>query len=484
MPMINRMRHAPVPANTPTKEHVILIKGFPSQMAAQRARPALQICTRRLHFAGRRLFAASSSEKDASFCSGEDVSVLGHAYPRDEMTNVTPHVLARASRKLLHQEYNPLNIIKGRIMDYFNKSYVSSRGTPRFVLLDNLSPVVTLEQNFDSLLIGEDHPMRSRSDNYFINSNYMLRAHTSAHQRDLVQSGLDRFLVAGDVYRRDAIDATHYPAFHQMEGVALFTAQELFGADHNASLRLLEATTDGQGDGQGDSPQRQKEHTVDAVTATEADLKETLTGLVQHLFGQGIETRWIECYFPFTHPSFELEIKFQGTWLEVLGCGVMRQAILAAGGCGDKIGWAFGLGLDRLAMLLFSIPDIRLLWSKDPRFIDQFRQVGGDSGNNIVFSPFSKYPPCYKDLSFWLPREGEGQFVENDMLEVVRAQGGDLVECVEMVDSFVHPKLGRESRCYRITYRSMERNVTNKEVNQIQSSVRSQVAATLPLELR
>lgn len=459
---------------------MILITGFPSLMAARRARPALQNCTRGLHFTTGRLFAVASSQKDANSRFGEDVSVLGHAYPRDEMTNVTPHVLTRARRKLLHQEYNPLSIIKGRIMEYFNKSYVTSRGTPRFVLLDSLSPVVTLEQNFDNLLIGQDHPMRARSDNYFINSTHMLRAHTSAHQRDLVQSGLDRFLVAGDVYRRDAIDATHYPVFHQMEGVALFTTQELFGVDHDASLCLLEATTAGV----GDSPQRQKEHTVDTVTATEADLKETLTGLVQHLFGQGIETRWIECYFPFTHPSFELEIKFQGAWLEVLGCGVMRQAILAAGGCGAKIGWAFGLGLDRLAMLLFRIPDIRLLWSDDPRFIDQFRQVGRDSASNVVFSPFSKYPPCYKDLSFWLPREGEGQFVENDILEVVRTQGGDLVECVEMIDSFVHPKLGRESRCYRITYRSMERSVTNDEVNQIQSSVRAQVAATLPLELR
>lgn len=365
-------------------------------------------------------------------------------------------------------------------MDYFNKSYVTSRGTPLFVLLDDLSPVVTLEQNFDSLLIGKDHPMRSRSDNYFINSTHMLRAHTSAHQRDLVRSGLDRFLVAGDVYRRDAIDATHYPVFHQMEGVALFTSEELFGVGHDASLRLLEPTTAGQ----GDSPQRQQEHTMAAVEATEANLKETLTGLVQHLFGGGTEMRWTECYFPFTHPSFELEIKFQGEWLEVLGSGVMRQAILVDGGCGNKIGWAFGLGLDRLAMLLFRIPDIRLLWSEDPRFISQFQHVGREIGSSIVFSPFSRYPPCYKDLSFWLPREGEGQFVENDILEVVRSQGGDLVERVEMIDSFVHPHSGRESRCYRITYRSMDRSVTNDEVNRIQTNVRAQVAATLPLELR
>lgn len=223
---------------------------------------------------------------------------------------------------------------------------------------------------------------------------------------------------------------------------------------------------------------------MEAVRATEANLKETLTGLVQHLFGRDTETRWTECYFPFTHPSFELEIKFQGEWLEVLGSGMMRQAILVAGGCADKIGWAFGLGLDRLAMLLFCIPDIRLLWSKDPRFINQFQHAEREDGSNVVFSPFSKYPQCYKDLSFWLPSEDAGPFVENDLLEVVRCQGGDLVEHVKMIDSFVHPSSGRESRCYRITYRSMDRSVTNDEINKIQERVRAQLAGSLSLELR
>ena len=464
---------------------MILTAGTSSEMAVRGARPALQNCARRRRFTTR---SAAFNHNHTNFCYVEDyITIFSHAYPRDEMTNVTPHLLAKADRKLLHQEYNPLSIIKRRIVNYFNKSYVTSRGTPLFALVDHLSPVVTMEQNFDSLLIGKDHPMRSRSDNYFINSTHMLRAHTSAHQRDLIQSGLDRFLVAGDVYRRDAIDATHYPVFHQMEGVSLFTSEELFGVNHDASLHLLEPPSAGHGDSpprQGDSPHRQGEHTVEAVRATEANLKETLTGLVQHLFGRDTETRWTECYFPFTHPSFELEIKFQGEWLEVLGSGVMRQAILVAGGCADKIGWAFGLGLDRLAMRLFRIPDIRLLWSEDPRFINQFQHAGREDGSNVVFSPYSKYPQCYKDLSFWLPSEDAAPFVENDLLEVVRCQGGDLVEHVKMIDSFVHPSSGRESRCYRITYRSMDRSVTNDEINKIQERVRAQLAGSLSLELR
>jgi tRNA synthetases class II core domain (F) len=87
-------------------------------------------------------------------------------------------------------------------------------------------------------------------------------------------------------------------------------------------------------------------------------LKETLEGLAKHLFGD-VECRWVNAYFPFTEPSFELEIFFGGDWLEVLGCGVTQQAILDANGNSGNVAWAFGLGLERLAMVLFDIPDIR-----------------------------------------------------------------------------------------------------------------------------
>lgn len=97
-----------------------------------------------------------------------------------------------------------------------------------FAMLDHVSPVVTVEQNFDSLLVPKDHVSRSRSDNYYVNEEFVLRAHTSAHERDLIKSGLDAFLVTGDVYRRDEIDRSHYPVFHQMEGVRVFNRHELF----------------------------------------------------------------------------------------------------------------------------------------------------------------------------------------------------------------------------------------------------------------
>lgn len=94
------------------------------------------------------------------------------------------------------------------------------------------------------------------------------------------------------------------------------------------------------------------------------------------------------------------------------------------GGAGKKIGWAFGIGLERLAMRLFNIPDIRLFWSEDPRFLSQFEE------NQIVqYKPFSKYPPTFKDVAFWLP----DNFSPNNLFDIVRGVAGDIVEKVRNI---------------------------------------------------
>ena len=253
------------------------------------------------------------------------------------------------------------------------------------------------------------------------------------------------FLVTGDVYRRDAIDATHYPVFHQTEGVRVFSESEWAATG------------------------------LSAIQFVEKDLKETLEGLAKFLFGD-VECRWVDEYFPFTDPSFELEIFFKGEWMEVLGCGVMQQAILDENfGAGYKA-WAFGLGLERLAMVLFDIPDIRLFWSTDSRFHKQFKE--GDMTTR--FKSFSKYPPVYRDIAFWL----SPKFSENNLCELIRGITGDLCEEVKLVDNFTHPKTERTSHCYRITYRSNERSLVDEEVNELQLQVRNTVVDELQVELR
>jgi phenylalanyl-tRNA synthetase alpha chain len=98
----------------------------------------------------------------------------------------------------------------------------------------------------------------------------------------------------------------------------------------------------------------------------------------------------------------------------------------------NKIGWAFGLGLERIAMILYSIPDIRLFWSNDPRFVSQFTE-----GKITTFKPYSKYPPCFKDVSFWISEQVP--LHENDFCDLVRDVAGDLVEDVKKVFNFFVP---------------------------------------------
>lgn len=334
--------------------------------------------------------------------------------------------------------------------------------------------MVTTEQNFDNLLIAPDHPSRARSDCYYINRNYLLRAHTTAHQYDLIRSGLDNFLVCGEVYRRDEIDATHYPVFHQLDGVRTLHRDKLFTRKNNQHLEIFETSFKERLNGGAPEPRcidqmKQPCHTLESVKLMEHELKTTLQELAKTLFGSQLEYRWVDTTFPFTLPSWELEIMHQGRWLEVLGCGIMRDEILKKAGVSNSIGFAFGLGLERLAMILFDIPDIRLFWSKDTGFLNQFSE---DSGKIQKYKSVSLYPQCSNDLSLWLA-EGElsTAYSMNDFYDVIRDIGGDVVEQVTLKDEFRHPKTGKTSLCFRIVYRHMERTLTQAEVNELHSSI-------------
>lgn len=255
------------------------------------------------------------------------------------------------------------------------------------------------------------------------------------------------------------------------------------------------------------NPLQEKHHSLEEAEAIAAHLKSSLEDVVVELFSKAKESvlaarntpaatdeplrvRWVEAYFPFTSPSWELEVFWQGDWLEILGCGIVKQELLINADVPDKVGWAFGVGLERVAMLLFGIIDIRLFWSQDRRFLEQF------SSNEPIkqFVPFSKYPSCYKDVAFWLRstsssaggglRSNTLDFHENDIMEVVRNVAGNSVEDVKLVDEFSHPVTARKSLCYRINYRSLERTLRNEEVNEIHEMVRKQLVDQYGVELR
>nr|XP_023027151.1 probable phenylalanine--tRNA ligase, mitochondrial [Leptinotarsa decemlineata] len=391
-----------------------------------------------------------------------DITLLDKTYAIDSYSNLTDKICSYIGKNIYLQQYHPLNLVRQRIIKYFYKSFVNRRKNPVFSVHENLPPVVSIAQNFDNLLIPEDHPSRSKSDCYYVNKNYLLRAHMTAHQSELIKAGLNNFLMVGDVYRRDEIDKTHYPIFHQVDVVRLRTRDQIFLKDEN--LQIFE---EGSNTAFNENQDKQACHSLEAVKLMEHELKGTLVGLARHLFGEHVKYRWINAVFPFTLPSWELEIYHNDDWMEMLGCGIMRQPILTNAGVNDRIGWALGLGLERLAMCLYNIPDIRLFWSKDSGFLNQFKTENID--DSITYTPISNFPQCVNDMSFWLP-EG-GNFCSNDFYDLARTIGGDLIEQIELVDTFTNPKTGRISHCYRLTYRHMEKTLTQAEVNVIHKNI-------------
>lgn len=439
------------------------------------------------------------------------INVEDKTYPTDQWTNATSAILSHVPRRIYLEKNHPLNITRRLIESQFP--------SPVYGNYSEKSPVVTTAQNFDVLGFPPDHPGRSRTDTYYINEKTVLRTHTSAHQSDYFRrmndegNKEDGYTVVADVYRRDAIDRSHYPVFHQLEGARLWKRPAGMTASESAAniiddLKKL-PTHDVEVEDPNPvthperNPLQATYHSQEEVDALAAHLKRNLELLVVRIFNEAskasqkteapqepLKIRWVEAYFPFTSPSWELEVFWQGDWLEVMGCGIIKQELLKNSGVPDRIGWAFGLGLERIAMLLFEIPDIRLFWSRDSRFLSQFSE-----GEIIRFQPFSKYPGCYKDVAFWLnsaTASGTGAgaaggavpFHDNDMMEVVRECARDMVEDVTLTDEFVHPKTGRKSLCYRINYRSLEHTLTNKEVNVIHEQVRQALVERFRVEIR
>lgn len=262
------------------------------------------------------------------------------------------------------------------------------------VYLHNL-PLSTARKCFDELLFAADHVGRSASNSYYLNRRFVLRPHMTAVEREYIKRGLDAFAVVGSVFRRDEIDQTHYPIFHQLEGVKI----------------LQDAAWGG-----------------DPVRACAEALRSQMEGLVQHLFGADTPFRWSETFFPFTDPSYEIEILHNQRWTEILGCGVLQKEVVGREG---STGWAFGVGLERVAMIAFDIPDIRLLWSTDEQFLAQFS----------FESTLTKYNPTLmldakaRDISFWCKDES---FEDSAFYDLVRDCCGDVVESVKKVLMHCH----------------------------------------------
>jgi len=194
--------------------------------------------------------------------------------------------------------------------------------------------------NFTALNFPDNHPAMDMHDTLYLKDGGVLRTHTSPVQVRTLQSYQPpvRILAPGNVYRRDFFDATHAPAFAQLEGLAI---------DEGITF---------------------------------ADLKASLAHFARAFYGQRTPTRLIPSYFPFTEPSGQMEVYFDvgdgrgPRWIEIMGCGLVHPAVLESAGLDAErySGWAFGMGPARIAMSRYGLTDIRLLYDSDVRFLEQF----------------------------------------------------------------------------------------------------------------
>jgi phenylalanyl-tRNA synthetase alpha chain len=221
---------------------------------------------------------------------------------------------------------HPVTLTIGYIEDFFNKLGFESKSGPE---------VEDAYHNFDALNIPDHHPARSSHDTFWLDSTRLLRTQTSSVQIRTMRNSKTpiRVIAPGRVYRNDH-DSTHTPMFHQVEGLVV---------DKGTSFSQLRAL---------------------------------LVDFLDYFFDEKVQTRFRSSYFPFTEPSAEVDILGDNSiWLEVLGCGMVHPNVLQRVGIDSELytGFAFGLGVERLAMLRYGFGDLRKLFENDLRFLSQFR---------------------------------------------------------------------------------------------------------------
>jgi phenylalanyl-tRNA synthetase alpha chain len=279
----------------------------------------------------------NSLREDIEAAIANREAALSQAEKRARLIAEDIDVTLPCPRPLLLGSAHPVTIITNQIVDIFAQMGFSVAQGPE---------IESDLFNFQLLNMPKDHPARDMQDTFYVNDNFVLRTHTSPVQARVMTSMEPpiRIVVPGKVYRADD-DASHSPMFHQIEGLAV---------DKHITL---------------------------------ADLLGVLTAFAEKLFSSDIKTRFRPSYFPFTEPSVEADVSCticggkgcrvcKGTgWLEILGAGVVNPQVLEMCGISSETysGFAFGMGIERIAMLKFGIPNIKMFYENDIRMLRQFK---------------------------------------------------------------------------------------------------------------
>ncbi len=343
---------------------------------------------------------------------------------------------------LSRQEGSPIREMVERIL-----------ALPEFTSFDTIKvpEIVSTEIGFDLFDFPMDHPARSKSDTYYADDAHILRTQMTVmwyyylrdeHIKKRMEMGEPVGAFAfGKVYRKDEIDRHHMNVFHQLDGWYLIPKEK--------------------------------------GTITRADLEKVLSDTAKAVFGPDIKYRFNPDTFPYTDPSLEMEVEINGNWVEVNGAGVVRGSVLDKLGVDSSkwTGWAFGLGLERLAIISTELPDIRLLWSEDERVKKQLKL-------GQKFKEVSKYPAIVRDISFLVDTS---TFAPNNYFDLVRDVIGDMAEEMALIDEYENAAKfgeGKKSYAYRITYRSLDRTLTDEEVSALHKKLEEETKAVYNATVR
>ena len=371
--------------------------------------------------------------------------------PRDEEVKLTAELAKRSDPEALRlRRYLGLPDLSRTADSPLAALVAQVKAMPLFRDFDDIDipEIVSAEVSFDRFNFAPDHPARSHSDTYYLDDKNILRTHDTVMWYYYLNDPKVKAKIAkqeplgvlcyGKVYRKDEIDRRHLNVFHQMGGLYLV-------------------------------PNSQANLNID-------DLKKVLTDITQNLFGPEVKFRFNPDTFPYTDPSLEVEVDKSGQWVEILGGGMPRPEVLKNFGLEGYHGWAFGFGLERLAILSMNLPDIRLLWSDDPRVKKQLNL-------GQKYQEVSKYPPITRDISFIVSKT----FVPNNYFDLIRDLGGDWVEEVTLLDHYDNAaKFGddKTSYTYRIIYRAPDRTLTNDEINTLDQKIRERTSTDFTAALR
>lgn len=335
-------------------------------------------------------------------------------------------------------EPHAVKLLYQKIEDYIRSTHPDSQ-----VIIHRGNPVVTVEDNYDNLLIDKDNISRSSTYTHYVDETHILRTHDTAHipgiLRDLAKrSDWDDvvILTPAVVYRRDVTDKKHLAAIHMLG---------IWRVCRNKQL-------------------------------VRQDLRDVVEG-VASVAAPGWKLRIVDMPHPYTKEGMEVNAVKGDRDIEILECGLINDQILTNAGLDPKVysGWASGIGLDRLVMTLKSIPDIRYLRSANPKIAAQMKDLE-------PYSEVSSQPAVQRDMSYSVPKE----YVEEDINEDIREALGEkqhILESVEVLSETPYSKLptkiverlginkSQKNVLVRITLRHLERSLTNQEVNDIYDDI-------------